>query len=223
MIPEIDLNGFHVYRPSAWISVEGEDAHEFLQSQFSNDLDDLEVEGVCYGLWLDQKGKIHGDSFILRTGEETFFLFSYHTAAKDLIEKLSSYIVADDVDLEDLTEQVTGVAILGNALDALDRIGLLRAETVLHRFAGRRGRQASLELVVQENQLDTLLETLHLEASLGALDETSMEAMRVFSRIPKIPYDLGSGELPQEAGLETEAVSFTKGCYLGQEVMSRLH
>ena len=49
-----------------------------------------------------------------------------------------------------------------------------------------------------------------------------MESLRIQSGIPSVPMDIGPGDLPQEGGLERDAISFTKGCYLGQEVMARL-
>ena len=121
-LPEIELHGYHTFSPAAWVLAEGEDAHEFLQSQFSNDLNDLKIGQDCYGLWLDQKGKVHGDSQILRTGQEKFFLFSYHTPETQLLEKLNSFIVADDVDLDGLTEDVEAISFLGNAVGVLKAI-----------------------------------------------------------------------------------------------------
>ena len=61
-----------------------------------------------------------------------------------------------------------------------------------------------------------------LAAGFRAADREEMEAQRISAGIPAIPADLGPADLPNEGGLEETALSFTKGCYLGQEVMARL-
>lgn len=220
----MDLNGYHLFRPSAWVLAEGEDAHDFLQSQFSNDLRSLAAGESCYGLWLDQKGKVHGDSQVLKLGEEQFYLFSYFTPADTLIEKLERFIVADDVELEDHGGDVVGVSLVGRAVETFGNVDEAEFTGLgVRRFPGRRGMKASLELVVPEENRDALLELLQKDEPMTALDADTMESFRILNRVPRVPRDIGPDELPQEGGLEKDGVSFTKGCYLGQEVMSRLH
>ncbi|MES1167454.1 MAG: hypothetical protein ABUL68_05565, partial [Pseudomonadota bacterium] len=80
-------------------------------------------------------------------------------------------------------------------------------------FAGRRGLAAQIEWVTRQ------------PPDLGGVTELSdgdMERTRIRAGIPAIPDDIGPGDLPNEGGLESEAISYTKGCYLGQEVMARL-
>jgi folate-binding protein YgfZ len=60
-------------------------------------------------------------------------------------------------------------------------------------------------------------------AGLGELSEDALNRARLATGVPAIPAEFGPADLPQEAGLETVAISFNKGCYLGQEVMARLH
>jgi folate-binding protein YgfZ len=229
---KIELHGYYTYKPSAWILTEGEDAHGFLQSQFSNDLGDLKIGQVSYGLWLDQKGKVHGDSHILRTGEEEFYLFSYSTPEDLLLEKLNSFIVADDVELEGLSEDMEAISLIGNAVDALTGLGLSRQgvgtllfeDREVYKIPGRRGCSGSIELIVQNEGRDSLSEALADGVEhRPALSDRDMEALRILNRVPSVPLDIGSAELPQEGGLHEDAVSFNKGCYLGQEVMSRIH
>lgn len=224
MLPELTTDGYHVFQPFSWVLAEGEDAHEFLQSQFSNDLSGLEIGAACYGLWLDQKGKVHGDSQIFRDGEERFYLFSYFSKADDLIEKLETFIVADDVKLEDLGSDVTGVSLLGSSIEELDALdpGSI-SEMDLIRLPGRRSSRPSLDIVLPMENLQKLIDLIQRGSSVSELDDSMMEGERILHRIPRVPDDIGPNELPQEGLLENEGVSFTKGCYLGQEVMSRLH
>src|SRR5690606_29184391 len=67
-----------------------------------------------YGLWLDHRGRIHGDSTILRLAEERFFLLSWATSPQALIAKLDAHIIADDVVLTDRTEAFDSVVLSGS-------------------------------------------------------------------------------------------------------------
>ena len=227
------LNGYYPYRPAAWIRVTGEDAHSFLQSQFSNDLNGMEVGQVVYGLWLNHKGKVHGDSFILRVGEAEFRLMSYATPAHVIGDKLGAFIVADDVELELETEHVAAISFLfdGDAewSEAFAREGdsggkIWGVDGDVFTFPGRHHHGKGYDVVGKLASIRGLLGKLE-RGKFGPyqLEEEDLVAARILHRIPAIPKDIGSGELPQEGALEDGAVSFTKGCYLGQEVMSRLH
>ena len=227
------LNGYYPYRPAAWIRVTGEDAHSFLQSQFSNDLNGMKVGQVVYGLWLNHKGKVHGDSFILRMAEEEFRLMSYATPEQVIGDKLGSYIVADDVELELERDEVSAISFLFDGdvdwLEAFGREGdsggLANNEEVdLCYFPSRRHDGEGFEVVGKQATVEGLLKEIE-GGTFGQyrIGEDDLEAGRILRRIPSIPKDIGPGELPQEGRLEGVAVSFSKGCYLGQEVMSRLH
>ncbi|MDA0347470.1 MAG: hypothetical protein O3C43_12960 [Verrucomicrobia bacterium] len=232
MSSPILVNGYYPYRPSAWILAEGEDANEFLQSQFSNDLNKLRIGDTSYGLWLDLKGKVHGDSFVFEEDDERFYLMSYETKESLILDKLNSFIVADDVELTGQSSGIGGICLLGDAISSLEHLGVIpgksgkitfRGETV-YVIPGRRGAQVALELIGGDSCLSALLESIILKVpGLTLLDESVVEMHRIESLCPKIPEDIGPNDLPQEGGLEKDAVSFNKGCYLGQEVMSRLH
>jgi hypothetical protein len=224
MVSQIAPDSYHIFRPGSWILAEGEDAHEFLQSQFSNDISSLDVGQTKYGLWLDQKGKVHGDSQILRVGDESFYLFSYFTDAGELIEKLESFIVADDVELEDRSSQVVGFSLFGKAVESFERIKSgddLELESF--HIQGRRGRSGVIDVILSKEQKDSFLNALRSTGIADSVDEAAIELLRMISLVPHVPGDIGPTELPQEGGLEKDGVSFIKGCYLGQEVMSRLH
>lgn len=224
MISEIAPDSFHPFRPLSWVLAEGEDASDFLQSQFSNDLSGLNPGDIQYGLWLDQKGKVHGDSCILKSDEERFYLFSYFTQADELIQKLESFIVADDVDLEDQSAQVVGFSLFGDAIARFREIQVEGfADSVCHVLPSRRGVEDSLDVIILLRDRDVFVSKLREKGIVVSVDDNVIELQRMLSKIPRIPEDIGPNELPQEGKLEDTAVSFTKGCYLGQEVMSRLH
>ncbi len=210
------MREFHRWTPAAWLRVTGEDALSFLQGQCTNDLRNLMTEGAVYGLWLNQKGKVLADSFVVGgTASGAIWLASYFSAAEVIRERLEAYIIADDVQIEDGVADWRAVTLFGE----VDRDELMRAVPGGLAFAGRRDATPHMEWVfpvVAEEAVSALL------AGARELTRAELELRRVRAGIPAVPVDIGSGELPQEGGLEAEAISYTKGCYLGQEVMARL-
>ena len=98
---------WHRWDPAAWLRVSGPDALSFLQGQCSQDLRPLREGGAAatYGLWLSLKGKVVGDSFVLRGAEpDEFWVGSYFTPAATLLARLEAFLIADEVTLEDRTQ-----------------------------------------------------------------------------------------------------------------------
>ena len=216
-----DKRNFHVpeavywWKPSAWLRVAGTDALNFLQGQFSNDLRGAADGRAVYGLWLDHKGKVLADSFVGQT-ETGFWIASYGSPAADLCARFEAYIVADDVTVTDETSAVTAVTLFG--LEPRDVAAALPTGTVT--FSGRRSGSPCAEVVMPAA---SELRVRELFAGAPELTPSQVEQRRIDAAIPAVPRDIGPADLPQEAGLERDAVSFTKGCYLGQEVMARLN
>jgi folate-binding protein YgfZ len=216
------------YRPGAVLQVGGDDAASFLQGQFTNEL--RQATGrVVYGLFLNQKGKVVADAQILRLAEKTFLIESDFSSGDIIRQRLEEYIVADDVSLRDETAAWHGLALWGN--DCGRRLepllgGPLPAGQFMRSgealvFAGRRMQDENYAIIAPAADIHRLrgqlLASGCLEAGAGAA-----EFDRIVSGQPAIPGDLGPGDLPNEGGLEDVAISYTKGCYLGQEVMARL-
>ncbi|HWA08133.1 MAG TPA: folate-binding protein [Opitutaceae bacterium] len=200
----------HRWRPGAWLRVTGPDAFAFLQGQLTNDLKLLTAQPAVYGLWLNQKGRVLGDSFVVAgatAGE--FWVGSYFCPAAELRERLENYIIADDVTVADETSEWSGVTLVGETL-----MGEIRASRRGLFFPGRRGVGAHLEWLARTPQ--------EIPGDPAVLTPEQMERSRIEAAIPAIPFDIGPGELPYEGGLEVDAISFTKGCYLGQEIVARL-
>ena len=210
-------------RWAAFLRVTGDDASSFLQGQFSQDLRGLTAGGPpAYGLLLSHKGRVQADAFVLRT-PDGFRLASYECPGESLRARLESYIIADDVTVEDLTADYSGFAVLANTPPEVPPGGFV--------FPGRRALTPNWEILYPlasgnaegAKALDGL--ERDLRGRLGLAREESpqwWEALRIRSGIPAVPRDAGPGDLPQEAGLTAAAVSFDKGCYLGQEIMARL-
>jgi len=198
------------YEMAAQIRVTGEDAADFLQSQFSNDLRPFREGQVTYGLWLDVKGKVIADSWVHCEGAEQFRIFSEHCSGRLIAEKLERHIIADDVDL-DVLSSAPALALVGNT-DSTAGAAVT--------FRGRRAVRPSLELVFETKAA----RADYLSGSAEQIvSENWIQHERLRACIPRVPEELGPGDLPGEAQLVPEAVSMTKGCFLGQEVVARLH
>ncbi len=200
--------------PQAVIKVTGEDALQFLQGQFSQELRPGRAEAASYGLWLNRKGRIEGDSVVVRESAESCWILSWSLAATDLIARLEAFIIADDVQLEDETAAWRGWELLGPGITAWAAEASARGEL---RFAAPAPAAADCERmwVVAENEPRWPVEW-------AQADDRDVTRRRIVTGLPEVPGDAGAEDLPQEAGLVAAGVSFTKGCYLGQEVMARL-
>ena len=203
-------SGFFEGSPAAWLRVAGPDALSFLQGQFSQDLRGVAAAAPgsepAYGLWLTLKGKVEADGFVFRgEGADEFWIGSYFSPASVIRARLEGFIIADDVTLEDQTDAWTGITWVGV---------VPAAPPGVFAFTGRRGFPVSREWVYRRGA--------RIDASGSRLDAETIDRARIAARIPAVPADAGPGDLPNEAGLDADAVSYSKGCYLGQEVMARL-
>jgi folate-binding protein YgfZ len=213
---------------SSVLRIRGSDAYTYLQGQFTQDLNHPSGSSG-YGLWLNQRGKVVADSFILRRADNDFIAASYDTKLTLLRERLESYIVADEVELVDETGEWAWLTLWGEGSSA-QLVTIFGSAPAPGRFVGNQlglvfpGRISGGEnfacLSPRASASNLVEKLVAAGAQPGGRD--AMERERILSGIPAVPADLGSGDLPNEGGLEETAISHTKGCYLGQEVMARL-
>ena len=194
--------------------VRGSEAADFLQGQVSNDVEALEPGQGCYATILNAKGKLRTDLRILRSAE-WFFLDTEAIGHAVLRHMLETYSLGRDVQHEDLTSTRSLVSLLGpEARAALD----VQPPGQEHAFAhGAHGLYVTTDLGV-----DVIGEP-DLDLGVPAVSEEVAECMRIESGRPRLGYDMDAETMPQEAGINERAVSFTKGCYVGQETVARLH
>jgi len=197
----------------AIISVSGDDAHEWLQGQLTNQTEGVESGGSAYAFVLTLKGRTLADTYAL-VREDDVWLDVPAPQVHALLERLDRYVIMEDVDLEHL-EDLRVITAQGPRADEVaqggwpaDRLGV----------GGR-------QWVVSESQLGSELE--RLTARCGELDGgwVSNEAWNhahVVRGRPRFGVDFGDWTYPQETGLNPVAVSFTKGCYIGQETVVML-
>ncbi|MEC8614170.1 MAG: hypothetical protein VXY17_02030 [Verrucomicrobiota bacterium] len=214
---------FYQYAPAAHFLVKDEDAADFLQSQFTNELRPFEPGQATYGLWLDVKGKVIADSVILCEGVEQFRVFSECCVGKLITAHMERHIIADDVGIEHC-ESTYGLELPAQAVEAL---GVERPKSA--RFLRIEG---GILYTVHDSIYNMVFYTksagkLAFEklTDLGFIEYSEFEhgLARIDRGRPLVPDEIGVTDLPGEGGLEHNAISFTKGCYLGQEVVARMH
>ena len=195
----------------------GADAAEFLQGQVSNDVEALEPGQGCYAALLDHKGKFRADMRILRGGGWLLL----DTEAIGLVPArwtVERYSVGRDVAMEDVTEARALLSLVGPGARAALDAAPVAAE---HAFVeGEHGLYVATDLGVDVITADADAAREALGVPEVPLDVA--ECLRIESGRPRLGFDMDAETMPQEAGIHLRAVSFEKGCYVGQETVARL-
>jgi folate-binding protein YgfZ len=187
----------------------GGDVADFLQGQVSNDVEALAPGQGCYATLLTAKGKIRCDMRILR-GDDWFLLDCEPQALPVLEHMVRVYSIGRDV--KSLPDERGQWSILGPAArDALDNPPA--AEEHAH-TNGELGLY-----VATDHGVDVIGERPDLPEAPAEV----AECLRIEAGRPRLGFELGDDVIPQEAALNERAISFSKGCYVGQETVARLH
>jgi folate-binding protein YgfZ len=227
------------------IVVAGADRRTYLHAMLTNDIAGLGPGTGCYAAYLTPQGRMIADMWVYELGDVC--LLDVHPSVKDVvIKRLDQFIFSEDVKLGDLTEAFAGFGIYGprsadvvaNAIRSggsadgpavaslvdLTPLGCVRVPflrdpviVVATDKLGVRG----LEIIHDRRLGEPLHEAL---VNAGGIDVGSdaFTAVRIEVGRPKFPIDMDQDTIPLEAGIEKEAISFTKGCYPGQEVVIRI-
>ena len=194
--------------------VRGGEAADFLQGQVSNDVEALEPGQGQYATVLSHKGKLRTDLRILR-GDDWFWLDTESIGHAVLEHMLRTYSLGRDVQYEDVTETRALLSLVGPA--ARERLDAAPPAEENSFVTGEHGIYVATLLGV-----DVICEpgtTLDVEP----VSEEVAECVRIEAGRPRLGYDMDADTMPQEAGINERAVSFSKGCYVGQETVARLH
>ncbi len=199
------------------LELEGGEAAEFLQGQVTNDVEALEPGAGCYAALLDHKGKLRTDMRVLRLAADRLLVDAEPVARRVLAHNFETYSLGRDVRARDLTEERRVLSLIGPA--ARERLDASPPEAEHAFVEGERGLYVATHLGV-----DLIVATEEADVALAhAVSEEAAECIRIESGRPRLGYDMDATTIPQEAGLNERAVSFTKGCYVGQETVARLH
>jgi folate-binding protein YgfZ len=211
------------------LALTGGDAKGFLQGQVTNDIESLTPGTGCYAAFLTPKGKILGDLRILDTGDE-LLLDTERAALQPLFNMIRRFSIGYDVQLHKRTLERGLVSLIGpsavevaGAPQLSDAPEHAHVQTEVGGVAARAIRtDVGVDLLCDSADFGALLAALEASGATP-VDEPVVECLRVEGGRPRYGIELDDSVIPQEAGLNDRAVSFTKGCYVGQETVARLH
>ncbi len=220
----------------AYLEFSGPDRVRYLNAILTNNIKDLRENHGIPSLFLSPQGRILAEIETYALPQQLFAV-SFAMIREQLIEGLDKYIIMDDVALTDRTADFATLALEGpktgatlRALANLDLANLADLEfresslgsipcRVTHRSAN------SADLLVQRNsapQLWKLLLSATQSEGGGPAGYTALNSRRLEQGIPWFGYDFGEKQIPHEAGLQDSHISYTKGCYTGQEIVERV-
>lgn len=220
------------------IRVVGADRLAWLQGLLTNDIAALAPGRGCYATWLTPQGRLITDLEVLAL-DDGVLLDLPPGVAPDIARRLDALIFAEDVSLAQEAPDWMHVAVHGtDAASVMARASGMPAlaeaaawpEYAHVAIAASSGARVvrtdrlgipGLELLVPAAEASTWRSRLQAAGGVD-MDAASVEAARIAAGRAEWPADLGPDVIPLEAGLEHRAISFTKGCYVGQEVIVRV-
>ncbi|MBK8598103.1 MAG: aminomethyl transferase family protein [Holophagales bacterium] len=217
------------------LSLKGPDCAELLHGLLTNDVKGLRPGSGCHAAFLTPKGKLRAEMAVLRLTAEELLLDCEPSLAAPLLAALSGYVPFSRSTMEDRTA-TTGVVHLEGPASAgiLASAGIAEpaAAPFSHLSAEAAGATVRVVRVSRSGEEgfdlqsgpDTPDRLLALFSGLGAaaVGPETLEAGRIEAGLPRWGAELDETVLPNEAWLERTAISYTKGCYLGQETVARL-
>lgn len=209
----------------------------WLQGLLTNDVMALAGGGACYAAWLSPQGRMITDADVLEVGGETW-LDVPAAAAESLAARLDSMIFAEDVRVQ-VPAAIVSIGIHGPEAPAVaerllpGQAGLVHArrpfgldttdtsEGAIVVLGSDHLGLPGLHAYLPPGAADALQDALAREG-VPQLDDETAEILRVEAGRPAFTKDLTEDTIPLEAGIESRAISYTKGCYVGQEIIVRL-
>ncbi len=212
----------------ATLEVRGPEAGEFLQGQVTNDVLSLETEHGCYAAMLNPKGRVVADMRIHRAEPDRFLVDTENAALEAVLQDLRMYKIGRQVELAE-TPGRSILSLIGPRSDDIVESALgVHLPAVEHAstqvgdgaFATRT--DLGIDVVSDGEKALDLGERL-LESGAFPISLEAAEIVRIESGRPRHGFDMTADNLPAELGIVERAVSFTKGCYVGQEPVARMH
>ncbi len=223
------------------ICLTGADRARFLHGQVTNDVKRLRVGEGCYAALVTAKGKMESDLNIYCLQDELLLDFEPGLIEK-ISQRLEKFIVADDVQVVDVAPHYGLLSVQGPKAEAALRALEIFSEIPNKPFQSVKISEAMLgeiylvnqprvglagfDLFVPTNSLGAVADKLIAAAkSIGgrAVGWDALEIARVEAGIPRFGLDMDETNIPLEGGIEARAVNYSKGCYIGQEVINRIH
>ena len=234
MLSETTLKEYQQFQnSSAWtrlsgtvVEITGADRQTFLHNFCTNEIKRLEPGNICEAFVLNGKGKTIGHMHVLNTGD-SLLLFATAPIGGSLIEHLDRYVIREDVQLTEVSSQHSSVFLFGpDAGNVIANQFPIEQKISPNRFVVTPDSQtlvAHVELagwgylIIERSDADT-----DAELSVPEVSGDALEMLRIKHATPWFGRDIDESNLPQELLRDDKAISFVKGCYLGQETVARI-
>jgi folate-binding protein YgfZ len=233
------LSGCGLYDLSwrAKIAVTGGDRVRWLNGMATNNIRDLAPGHGVYAFLLNAQGRIQADLYVFQRGD-SLLVDTERGQREKVLQLFDHFIIADDVEIADISDKLTAVGLTGpESRQVLERAGIAVPDLAYLQFADivwqlarqqktvmllRSGEEAreSWQIWMAPEHTGELWETL-VKAGARPIGTTALNLFRISRGIPQFGEDIRERDLPQETG-QTRSLNFTKGCYLGQEIVERI-
>jgi folate-binding protein YgfZ len=211
----------------------GDDRVRWFNGMVTNNIKDLPQNHGVYSFLLNAQGQIQADMYVYNRPDHILVDTDESQAAR-VREIFDKYIIMDDVSISDASEKLSAIGLQGPAsAEVLKRLGHdvsgLKPLEVVDTKLGEAGISIvrrdwpvpAFEIWASASNLPTLWAAL-IAAGAKPVGSDAYESMRVLLGMPRYGIDIGDRDLPQETGQE-RALNFRKGCYVGQEIVERIH
>jgi folate-binding protein YgfZ len=210
------------------LALSGLDAKTFLAGQVTNDIEALQPGDGCYAAFLTHKGKMLGDLRVLDVGEE-LLLDTERVALQALFDLIRRFKIGYELELHKRTVERGLLSLIGPdaariaAAEGLPEVEHANGPIEIGDIAALAARtDTGVDLICDAADAHALARAL-CERGAEAVSLQAAEIVRIERGRPRYGVDMDERTIPQEAGLNERAVSFTKGCYVGQETVARLY
>jgi len=207
--------------------VSGGEAAEYLQGQLTNDVEALAAGEGLYAALLDRKGHMQADMRVLRLSDDELWLDTEAEALAPARRHLEMYKIGRDVAVADVTAERAILSLVGpRSVEIAATAALPEHASEVAKIEGVEclavGTADGIDLIAQTSDAAALREAL-LAAGAAEIGAEAAEVARIEAGVPRFGAEMSAETMPAEAGIVERAVSFTKGCYIGQEPVARLH
>jgi len=192
------------------LRITGNDRLRFLNGQITNDVRKATETKAIEACVLNAKGKMNAHIFV-SAAPDCFFIDAAPELRETLVTRLERYVIADDVQIEDVTDQLSFFHLLSRTAPNLGARRIISA----NRFG-----EPGWDIWTERTLYDAVLQ--QLSSTYGLLDHAAAEIARIEHGVPRWGRELTDEIIPIEANLEERAIDYEKGCYIGQEVISRI-
>jgi tRNA-modifying protein YgfZ len=209
------------------LMLSGSEAAEYLQGQLTSDVEALAPGEGQYAALLDRKGHLQADMRVLRIAADEIWIDTEPEALEAARRHLEMYKIGRDVAIAEVGDARAILSLIGpRSVEIAGTAALPEHACETATVAGVEclavGTASGIDLIAKAAEAGRMREAL-LAAGAAAVGPEAAEILRIEAGMPRFGAEMSSETMPAEAGIVDRAVSFTKGCYIGQEPVARLH